>query len=721
MKKVRIELENCYGIRKLSTELDFSKKRTVAIYAPNGAMKSSLAETFRDVAAGKQSKDRVFPNRRSLRMIEDEDGGPLPSETIMVIRSYDEMLGCTEETATLLVDQQLRAEYESLHASLNRLKKEFLDALKEQSGSRRDFEAEISEAFTDQTGCFFAALSRVRNEVNRPEPGPLAGIHYDTIFNEKVLGVLATKNFRLAIAAYVERYNQLLDASTYFRRGVFNYYNASQIAKTLDANGFFSAAHSVNLNAERCLEIKDAKALEQLIEEELKGIASDTELQRTFADLKKYLERNKELREFQAYISSREYLLSYLANPDVLKQNVLTSYFAARLNVFNRLLDEHERVAQRSKEIEQKARTQRTQWQNAIDIFNRRFFVPFKLHAVNQVAVMLGSEAMLSLGFTFDDGTESTDLAHDDLMRVLSTGEKKALYILNIVFEIEVRKKARKRTLFVVDDIADSFDYKNKYAIIQYLKDISEEPFFYQVILTHNFDFYRTIQSRSLVAYSSCLMAAKTERGIQLSQAEGIKNPFVLDWKPKFNSDDKKKVACIPFMRNLVEYTRGSGAGHYLTLTSLLHWKKESGTVTEEDLCVIYRELFGDDTLKKASTRPVVSIIDNAAEECLAERDSMNLEHKVVLSIATRLRAERFMLARINDESILATLGVNQTQQLLREFKTRFPDDPVTAILDMVVLMTPENIHLNSFMYEPILDMSSDHLKKLYRDVCSLK
>jgi len=29
-----------------------------------------------------------------------------------------------------------------------------------------------------------------------------------------------------------------------------------------------------------------------------------------------------------------------------------------------------------------------------------------------------------------------------------------------------------------------------------------------------------------------------------------------------------------------------------------------------------------------------------------------------------------------------------------------------------VVLMTPENIHLNSFMYEPIIDMSDEHLKR---------
>jgi hypothetical protein len=31
--------------------------------------------------------------------------------------------------------------------------------------------------------------------------------------------------------------------------------------------------------------------------------------------------------------------------------------------------------------------------------------------------------------------------------------------------------------------------------------------------------------------------------------------------------------------------------------------------------------------------------------------------------------------------------------------------------------MTPENIHLNSFMFEPILDMSGHHLATLFREV----
>ncbi len=57
----------------------------------------------------------------------------------------------------------------------------------------------------------------------------------------------------------------------------------------------------------------------------------------------------------------------------------------------------------------------------------------------------------------------------------------------------------------------------------------------------------------------------------------------------------------------------------------------------------------------------------------------------------------------------------NQTPELLAKFKTLFSKDIASLnALSRVVLMTPENIHLNSFMYEPILDMSDEHLRKLY-------
>ena len=79
------------------------------------------------------------------------------------------------------------------------------------------------------------------------------------------------------------------------------------------------------------------------------------------------------------------------------------------------------------------------------------------------------------------------------------------------------------------------------------------------------------------------------------------------------------------------------------------------------------------------------------------------------------------MICKIADPAVVAGLTANQARGLLDEFKSRFPlEEDTTAILERVSLMTPENIHVNSFMYEPIIDMSDDHLRKLFSDVKGL-
>ena len=63
MDRVTVDLKHCYGIKALKKELDFSSAPAYAIYAPNGVMKSSLAQTFQDAANEVASKDRIFPTR----------------------------------------------------------------------------------------------------------------------------------------------------------------------------------------------------------------------------------------------------------------------------------------------------------------------------------------------------------------------------------------------------------------------------------------------------------------------------------------------------------------------------------------------------------------------------------------------------------------------------------------------------------------------------------
>ena len=721
LKILTIDLENCYGIRKLAATLDFTKTNAIAVYAPNGSMKSSLTQTFHDIAASTDSKDRIFPARVTKRVVKDETGTDLPNESVLVVRPYEETIVHTAKTSTLLVNQALRQEYERLHADVETAKAALLKALREQSGSKRDIETEVSVAFTASPNKFYVALNRIKDEVADRPNSSLKDVPYDLIFDEKVMKFIETKDFKTAIDGFIKKYNELLAASTYFKKGVFNYYNAAQIAKQLADNGFFAAKHSVNLNAGEKKEITTQKELEDLIAKEKEAISNDKDLRKKFSEIEKLIEKNATVREFEAYLLDHEELLAKFGNMADFRQEVWKAYIDAQYALYKALLDRHQAAESRRKEIEAQARKERTQWEEVIEIFNDRFFVPFKLEAANRVDVILGQDEMLSLGFVFDDGADKATVDRESLLQALSTGEKKAFYVLNILFEIHARKKAGQDTLIIVDDIADSFDYKNKYAIVQYLMDIAEGQHFKQLLLTHNFDFYRTIESR-FVGYNNCRMASKTSDGVSLEDAVGIKNIFTRDWKKAFFKDPKKKIASISFMRNLIEYTRGESDPEFIMLTSLLHWKADSASLTVDDLDAVYNGLFSTKESSTDPNRPVFDLILEEAGKCLNAPDGINFANKVVLAIATRLVAEQFMVKRINDAAFFEAITANQAAALVRKYQELFPTDREThSVLQRVALMTPENIHLNSFMYEPILDMSDSHLRKLYQDVTALK
>jgi AAA domain len=254
---------------------------------------------------------------------------------------------------------------------------------------------------------------------------------------------------------------------------------------------------------------------------------------------------------------------------------------------------------------------------------------------------MLGAARIMQLGFTYEDSEGSTEIERERLLEYLSNGEKKAFYILNVIFEIERRIKDKQETLVVVDDLADSFDYQNKYAIVEYLMDISTEGVFKQIILTHNFDFLRTIQSR-FVSYAGCLMGLKSEAGITLEPAEGVKNIFVKDWKLHFFDDHKKKITSIAFLRNLIEFSRGETDTAYGSLTSMLHWRPNTTEKTVGELDEIFNAECRTTGSSPDPARSLVDLIDSTGDECLQAGPGLNLENKVVLAIATRMRAEWF-------------------------------------------------------------------------------
>ena len=62
MEKLAIALKNCHGIRELDASFTFgANENAVAVYAPNGTMKTSFARTFADLSNGTATTDQCSP------------------------------------------------------------------------------------------------------------------------------------------------------------------------------------------------------------------------------------------------------------------------------------------------------------------------------------------------------------------------------------------------------------------------------------------------------------------------------------------------------------------------------------------------------------------------------------------------------------------------------------------------------------------------------------
>jgi len=718
MRKIKFNLKNCYGIKSLDAELAFSN-RTFAIYAPNGVMKTSFAKTLRDVSTKSPTKDLVFSDRETVREILVDNVAITP-EKVFVIESYKEDYQ-SDKVSTLLANRILKEEYERIHKDIDKAKDTLFKSLKKTSGlnGRGDpINAAISNVFKKD---IFELIFDLEAEISNGKESPLSKIEYAAIFNDKTLDFLKSEEFKAALEEYIEKYDELIEKSPILRKD-FKPYHATSVQEQLSKNNFFKAGHSINLSdGSQKTEYSSDEELANLLEQEKAKVLNNDDLRKRFDEIDGKLGKNKDLQEFRNYLLSNKSVLAELGDLTKLSRDLWVAYFIEQKAAFLDLLTEYKSGQDKIRELVEQAKAEKTDWEEVIRIFNTRFsHLPFQLKIRNKEDVILKG-SIESIEFSFRDSpTETVSLDRDTLLKVLSTGEKRALYILNIIFEVEARQKAQEPVLFIVDDIADSFDYKNKYAIIEYLKYMSEIQCFRMIILTHNFDFFRTIESRKISFYNQCLISIKNDTGVKLLKMEGLKNPFIKDWKNNLG-DKKKLVASIPFVRNLIEYKEGESHEDYLTLTSVLHMKNATDNITLQKIGEIFSRTVSNITFPtQDQTKKISDFIFEAADECLNADEGVNLENKIVLSIAIRLKAEIFMKSKITDQDVLNGLETspNQTWNLIKAYEEEFNNETAyIEILERVNLITPENIHVNSFMYEPILDMGDGELRQLYTDV----
>lgn len=717
--------------------MDFCNCHTYAIYAPNGVMKTSFAKTLKVISEGKEKPcDQIDDTLVSkYDFLINDSNNQIDPEEICVIESYNEKAFNSEnKILTLLADEKTREEYLSIYNEIETLKKATLSSLKKISGSS-NYELEITESFPQlKKKNIFEIFDAIFDDVKSSKES--FNFKYNDIFDSsgKVRKFLED-NMEL-LKEYIKKYENLINQSKFFSKdneNIFGTTEAKNLSNALDGNDYFIAGHRLNLKETG--EIKDQESFSKILKEEIDKIFNDKDLKKIFTKIDKALDANKELRAFKKVIEKDNSILPRLVDYDGFKREVWFSFLKQIEKGLESLIDLYNKKKVDLEKIIQKAKDGQTEWENTIKEFENRFVgMPFVFEINNKSDAILNEETP-AINFKF----KGKDIERRNLIEnILSQGEKRAFYLLNIIFEIKSRQLKNKKTLFIVDDIADSFDYKNKYAIVEYLNDISKNSNFYSIIFTHNYDFYRTITSRFNLPRENRLHAIRMESETKIIQEVYQNHPFIT-WRKNLKSGiyygknfsvvDAKKhiIALIPFVRNLIEYggkvfNSTSHGDDYDVLTCLLHFKSKTNGITFGDLKLIYKEHLDKDDFDQSICDTGCVYDDLISLPNSIDGNEFNLENKIIFAMAIRHKAEEYMLSKVSNQDPISGC---QTGELFRRYKDEFSNNEgfkdSIKTLESVNIITPENIHLNTFMYEPILDMGLDELKKLYEDVCMLK
>lgn len=730
IESIKINWKNCFGIKQLEHEFKFASGKPIQLlYAPNGTMKTSFAKTMKFLSGQSKEKpcDKLHQNEESKYDVL-VDNNTISKDFVFVVNG-DENIDCASSFVNFLASSELKSKYDNIYNKLNKEKDALMTKLKNASNST-DCEKEIIEAFSSNNNVtIFNILDGLCESVKTGLP--LFEFKYNDVFDTKG----AVKSFLEAnkgsLKDYIDNYERLLSESSLYRSVdgfSFGTYQASQLLQNVSDGNFFGVKHKMML--QNGMEVTSHEQLKQIMTEEQEKVLSDEKLKKNFEKITKAIDKNSELREFKKVIESHPDWIIEMLDYDMFRKKVWLGYLAK--DDIKPLFDSYIQVYNDNKEellaVLEQAGQQQKKWERIIKLYNARFHVPFQVSISNQRDIILKQEAA-KLQFSYvEEGKEPVLSSQKELENILSRGERRAFVILQFLFEMESRKVSQNDTFVVMDDIADSFDYQNKYAIVEYIKDLAEENSnkFFMLILTHNYDFYRTIASRLSKSISKLWMVERKSNG-QISVEQGqyrgdvFANAFV-----GRDQDDKIFISMIPYVRNLIEYSNGEEDRKYLLLTSCLHQKNDTTSITESQVIDVMKDFTRGKGMKRTdSGRKMYDIIMETAESVANEQEPnlVLLQNKIVLSIAIRLMAEKYLKEKllssgVKEEDLLVT--GNQTGTWTGKYKTNCPDDANRTIIERVNMMTPELIHLNSFMYEPLIDMSIFHLIKLYNDCKTL-
>lgn len=713
--ELAIEINKCHGINSLKTKIDFNGK-PVIVHAPNGTFKTSFCKTLKEWTEGIDSYDVVtgVAGSRFIKL----DGKEASCDEFVIFSDFSQSPSLNNSKGVLL-NPSLKVSYDTALSTYVTVRDDFLSRINKKYKINK-IESVITRVFNPNS--LDDALNIIHRKLSKKRKRKAFTGNYSDYFSDTIAKNISKPSSKQIIDKYQKIYRKTLKES-FIKEGVFDLYNLINVSSSLSENNYFEAGNQILLKNEK--PITTMAELESFISSVKNNVSKDPKLQEAFISLESDFSK-KGMNKVANNIKLDPYLAKLYKNYDRFEESYLLEKFNSLWVDFDAVYKQYKISKNIIKKIKRRARKDDGTWKRVVNTFNSRFKMPFKITIDNKPLAVLGVDDVV-YKYKYEIGGQIYDVEEDALLNnVLSEGETRVFALLNTIFKIAELEKIGKHKVLIFDDVADAFDYSNKHAIIEYLSEISSNPLFDVLVLTHNFDFYRHFGYR--VSGRSCSKFASSDGKGNIAFSEGgyLRNIYVDYLRPNAEKPDgiNHAIAIVPFARAVSEMTSDDNKNStYEFLTEILHYRPGSGARLtgnsyakriEKLLDIRCASLLGN------KNKLYKIIYEQASKIASSSTIDQKIEEKIVLSMAMRIFGEKYMFYHLRKNGIIEkeySLDKTTFGKLFELFKKSINNERAIKALDLISIFTPVEIHVNGFAYEPLIDYSIVRLRNLFKEL----
>lgn len=700
MKKLVInKMKNAFGIANLSLNDKEPYFFQDVIYSRNGTFKTSFSKTLYEIS------------KNNISEIYDRLSGTKANLNIKIIDEFDNTISDLTNKFIVFSRDIYESEYKKLSEyskeyeliAIDKEDKEYLEKLLSEHLEEPIFELKYVckkldlnfDKMIETIG--LEGNNKVDNLINifeliaQAKDNDTSKINFKKFF-QKTYDAIDDEKFKTSVIDYIEVYNKRLNEKLFDED--FNENNCLDLISSLKKLSFLSETkgRGIIIKGKQYYKIEE---IEEVFNKIIEEISTDSQIIEANKTLLKNMGNTKEAKILKKEIVNNPQLVQQLSLGR--KDAILSALKNSEIK-YDYWIQVLKNIKKELTELLEKVKSKHSIFDEALNVYINRFHPVFSIKIKNREESLLGLQFPT---FVFKHN-RNTDVEIDEikLYELLSAGERTSLNIIKFLVEYLANKQ--NNPFIILDDIVETFDYANRYAFIEYINDLIREgtPI---IILTHNFEFYKTISSR--IRNLRKLEAHSDNGKIYISKNSTL-NKNIEDILTINNLE--QLLFAIPYIREANLILKNDTK----LFDSLLHYNQQTKNINLGQI----KDLLGENAkinieldTNKSYIKALKEVVNN-----FKTVDNNNIVNKTILAMYLRIVLEE----KIIQENYSLLDGINNFQLArLQDLYSTKLSTKANGLIERVQLSTPEFIHGNAFMYEPLIDIESKYLMEIKEEL----